>query len=360
MIPTMTAYQMVTRNLTKSLERTAAKPMVANDTAYFHKNIGKVKSLDDFMKDDRLYRYAVEAYGLGDMAYAKALIRKVLEGGVKDSNSFANRMSDQRYKDFAAAFDFSAEATETAYFQKNIGMVKTVTAFTHSSAQRMFDYAIKAFGLESVADTPKEKEAITAALHLGKDSDLHFADPTIDKNFRAFLKAFDFADKNIKATSDKVAMQSVVDRYYADNRAEQTKTTVEKYTRQQLEQDEGATNENVRLALYFERKASGIKTPYQVMADPALLKVFQTALGLPDSLSKVDIDRQAEIYTDRFNFKDFQDPAKVQKFLTRFTAMADATSGVSSSPTLALFQSSPVGVGVDIMASLQKLRLGGL
>jgi len=360
MIPTMTAYQMVTRNLTKSLERTAAKPMVANDTAYFEKNIGKVKSLDDFMKDDRLYRYAVEAYGLGDMAYAKALIRKVLEGGVKDSNSFANRMSDQRYKDFAAAFDFSTEATETTYFQKNIAQVKTVTAFTHSSAQRMFDYAIKAFGLESIADTPKEKEAITAALHLGKDSDLHFADPTIDKNFRAFLKAFDFADKNIKTTSDKAAMQSVVDRYYADNRAEQTKATVEKYTRQQLEQDEGATNENVRLALYFERKASGIKTPYQVMADPALLKVFQTALGLPDSLSKVDIDRQAEIYTDRFNFKDFQDPAKVQKFLTRFAAMADATSGVSSSPTLALFQSSPVGVGVDIMASLQKLRLGGL
>lgn len=360
MITTMTAYQMVTRNLTQSLERTAAKPTVANETAYFEKNIGKVKSLDDFMKDDRLYRYAVEAYGLGEMAYAKALIRKVLEGGVKDPNSFANRMSDQRYKDFAAAFDFSAEATETEYFEKNIAMVKTVTAFTHSSAQRMFDYAIKAFGLESVADTPKEKEAIAAALHLGKDSDLHFADPTIDKNFRAFLKAFDFAGKNVKATGDKAAMQGVVDRYYADNRAAQTAATVEKYTRQQLELDEGASNENVRLALYFERKVSGIKTPYQVMADPALLKVFQTALGLPESLSRVDIDKQAKIYADRFDFKDFQDPAKVKTFLTRFAAMADIGTGISSSPTAMLFQSSPVGVGADILASLQKLRLGGL
>ena len=76
MITTMTAYQMVTRNLTQSLERTAAKPTVANETAYFEKNIGKVKSLDDFMKDDRLYRYAVEAYGLGDRV-------KLLDGGRK-------------------------------------------------------------------------------------------------------------------------------------------------------------------------------------------------------------------------------------------------------------------------------------
>lgn len=360
MISTMTAYQMVTRNMTKSLERTAARPMVASETAYFQKNIGKVKNLDDFMKDDRLYRYAVEAYGLGEMAYAKALIKKVLAGGVKDTNSFANRMSDQRYKDFAAAFDFSSESAETTYFQKNIAQVKTVTAFTHTSGERMFDYAIKAFGLESIADTPKEKEAITAALHLGKDSPLRFADPAIDKNFREFLKAFDYAGKNIKATSDKAAMQGVVDRYVAGARAEQAEATIEKYTRQQLEQEEGVSNENVRLALYFERKASGIKTPYQVMADPALLKVFQTALGLPDSLSQVDIDRQAKIYSDRFDFKDFEDPAKIQKFLTRFAAMADATSGVSSSPTLLMFQSAPVGVGVDIMASLQKLRLGGL
>ena len=90
MIPTMTANQMVTRNLTKSLERTAAKPMGANDTANFHKNIGTVKSLDDFMKDDRLYRYAVEAYGLGDMAYAKAFMKKVLTSDLSDPKSFVN------------------------------------------------------------------------------------------------------------------------------------------------------------------------------------------------------------------------------------------------------------------------------
>ncbi len=360
MISTMLSYQMMTRDLTKSLARTAAQPAVANETAYFEKNIGKVKNLDDFMKDDRLYRYACEAFGLGDMAYAKGLMKKVLEGGVADESSFANRMSDQRYKDFAAAFDFAAEAKETTYFQTYIGQVKTVTSFTHDSADRMFDYAIEAFGLQSIADTPEEKATIAAQLHLGKASRLHFSDPTIDKNFRAFLKAFDFADKGLKATSDKAAMQTVVDRNNVAKRAEQTKTVVEKYTRQQFELDAGAQNENLRLALYFERKAPDIKTAYQVMADPALLKVVQTALGLPEQVGQVDIDKQAALYSSRIDFKDFQDPAKLKTFLNRFSVMADLASGVSSNPTALLFQSSPTGVGANILASLQNLRLGGL
>lgn len=360
MTTTMTSYQAVTRNLAQSLARTAARPMFANDTAYFEKNIGKVKNLDDFMKDDRLYRYAVEAFGLGDMAYAKALMRKVLEGGVTSPDSFANRMSDQRYREFAAAFDFGAEVAETGYFQTNIAKVKSVTGFVDPSAERMFDYAIEAFGLQSIADTAQEKAALTQALHLGKDSQLRFADPVIDRNFRDFLKAFDFAGKGLKTTSDSAAMQGVVDRHNAADRAAQARTTVEKYTRQQLERDEGASNDNVRLALYFERKAPGIKDAYQVMADPALLKVVQTALGLPSAMSAIDIDKQAAIYADRIDFKDFQDPAKLKTFLTRFTALADAATGASANPVSLLFQPASVGVGADVLFSLQKLRLGGL
>ncbi|AMJ62649.1 DUF1217 domain-containing protein [Bosea sp. PAMC 26642] len=360
MTTTMTSYQAVTRNLTQSLARTAAKPGVASDTAYFEKNIGKVKNLDDFMKDDRLYRYATEAFGLGDMAYAKALMRKVLEGGVSSPSSFANRMSDQRYRDFAAAFDFAAEKTETSYFEANISKVKTVTGFVADSAERMFDYAIEAFGLESVADTPQEKAAITAALHLGEETQLRFSDPKIDKAFRDFLKAFDFAGKNVNATSDKAMMQATVERHNAAERATQAKVTVEKYTRQRLERDEGASNENVRLALYFERKAPQIKDAYQVMADPALLKVVQTALGLPKEVGGIDIDKQAAIYSKRIDFKDFQDPAKLKTFLTRFAALADSAGGASASPVSLLFQPASAGVGQDVLASLQKLRLGGL
>ena len=53
------------------------------------------------------------------------------------------------------------------------------------------------------------------------------------------------------------------------------------HIRQTLEEEAGAKNEGVRLALYFERKASGVKSAYGILADAALLKVVQTALGIP-------------------------------------------------------------------------------
>jgi len=361
MTTTMIAYQTVTRNLTQSLARTAAKPEVAGNTAYFEKTIGKVKTLDDFMKDDRLYRYAVEAFGLGDMAYAKAFIRKVLEGGVKDTKSFANKLTDPRYRELAAAFDFSAEAAETTYFQTNIGKVRTATGFTDKSASRMFDYAIKAFGLESVADTPKEKQAIADALIIGKDAPLRFPDPAIEKQFRAFLTAFDFAGKGFKATGDKAMMQQTVDRHNASVRSEQAKTTVEKYTRQKLEQDAGAGDDNVRLALYFERKAPKIKTAFQILADRALLKVVQTALGIPKETSAMPIDTQAAMIEKKLDLKTLQTPEGLKRFIQRFTSLADNGNGASSNPAMLLFsQPSSALIGQDVLMSLQKLRLGGI
>jgi hypothetical protein len=73
-----------------------------------------VKSVDDFMKDYRLYHYATKAYGLEDMAYAKAFMKKVLESDLSDANSFVNKLVDKRYREFAAAFSFNGSATPVA------------------------------------------------------------------------------------------------------------------------------------------------------------------------------------------------------------------------------------------------------
>lgn len=97
----------------KTLSRTAARPDVARDTEYYLENIGKVKTVDDFLADDRLYRFAMKAHGLEDMAYAKAFMRKVLEEGANTETSFANKLSDIRYREFATSFDFETYGTAT-------------------------------------------------------------------------------------------------------------------------------------------------------------------------------------------------------------------------------------------------------
>lgn len=112
MLPAYTTYTLYNRDLASSLKRVANDPIVSRDAKYYADNIGKIKNLDEFLKDHRLYSYAIKAYGLGEMTYAAAFMKKVLESNLNDPNSFANKLKDTRYRDFAAAFDFGTIKSE--------------------------------------------------------------------------------------------------------------------------------------------------------------------------------------------------------------------------------------------------------
>lgn len=259
MLTTSASYGTITANLTRSLQAAGDKPQVARETAYYLANIKTVKSVDDFLGDDRIFAYAMKAFGLQDMTYAKAFMRKVLTEGIADKGSFANKLADTRYRQFADTFNFAELGTTTTIFD--------------------------------------------------------------------------------------VAGQGVVDRY----------------VRQSLEEDAGGQDEGVRLALYFERKAPDLTTPYSIMADAALLQVVQTALGLPATTSLLDIDKQAELISARLDVADLKDPEKLGKFLRRFTNLWEVSHPNSGpqGPNIAIGQPIQAGIGGDLLASLQNLKLGG-
>ncbi|MBS7537953.1 DUF1217 domain-containing protein [Ancylobacter lacus] len=103
---TFASYQSLSRDLARTLKLKSAEPSVALETKFYKANIGQIKSIDDFLKNTRVFTYAMKAFGLEDMAFAKGYMRKVLQGGVTDSSSFANRLNDDRFVAFAKAFDF--------------------------------------------------------------------------------------------------------------------------------------------------------------------------------------------------------------------------------------------------------------
>ncbi len=132
MVSTYLAYNSVVRNLRQSMTRVGQQADVARNAAYYRDNIGKVKSVDDLLKNDRLYQYAMKAHGLEDMTYAKAFMKKVLESDLSDPNSYANKLVDKRYREFAAAFTFGGSETALAQSENQtdemIGLYKaTVT-----------------------------------------------------------------------------------------------------------------------------------------------------------------------------------------------------------------------------------------
>jgi Protein of unknown function (DUF1217) len=260
MLNTSLAFRLISTDMDRSLARTAESPMVEREAAYYLENIGSVRSVDDLMANDRLYRFATKAFGLEDMSYAKAFIRKVLEEGVDDRSSLANKLTDGRYREFAEAFNFARYGTATTSFGRT------------------------------------------------------------------------------------------------------QQGTVDRYVRLTLEEDAGRQNEGVRLALYFERKAASIDSPMDILADPALLRVVQTATGLSPLTAAADIDKQAELISARVDVEDLKDPDKLSKFLSRFTSLWELENrpATATVPTIVAGQPIMIGFSADLLASLQNLKLGGI
>jgi hypothetical protein len=174
MVSTYIDYNLITRDMKTSIQRTAEQTMVARETEYYKANIGNVTSIDEFLDDYRLYAYAMKAHGLEDMTYAKAFMRKVMESDLSDDSSYANMLTDERYRNFAMAFSFSqstevvqsdaqedaliglytqsiadqgdAVKEDTRYFNAVIDTVTTVDQLWGNS--RLKDYVLTAFGFD--------------------------------------------------------------------------------------------------------------------------------------------------------------------------------------------------------------------
>jgi hypothetical protein len=256
---TISEYRNLTREIGKTMSRLASEPVIKREVEYYRKNISNIKSIDDFMGNQRIYEFALTAFGMKDLTYAKAMIRKVLTEGIDNNRAFAFSLADPRFRDFAQTFNFKSYGSSTTAFDRT------------------------------------------------------------------------------------------------------QQGTIDRFLRNSLEEKAGQSNEALRLALYFERKASGISTEYGVLADKAIYAVVRTALGLPDAMASSDIDKQAKLLGDRIKVADFSDPQKRGAFITRFLAMSDRATGASAgnNPAMALFSGSLPGLDSGVLMSLQSIRRFG-
>ena len=372
MLNSYTSYMLIAKDLGKAIDRVENQPIVERETEYYLKNIVKVKTIDDFLKDDRLFKYAMKAHGLQDMAYAKAFMKKALQEGVAKSDSFANKLTDKRYAEFVKSFNFAelgANATtfnktqkgavdkyltaltiaggnpnsdatkaEVKYYLDNITKVKSSKDLLANT--RLYTFAMKAFGLDASIGN---KEMMAKVLDGGVRDPKSYANQMTDKRFAAFASTYNFEAYGADTTTFNDAQ----------------KPSTEKFFRQTLEEDAGKDNEGVRLALYFQRKAPGISNFYQVLADPALAKVVRTALGLPASFASADIDRQVKFFEQKMKITDLSDPKKLDTFLKRFTSLweiENPTSTALQSAGVLFGKPNTYGVSTDLMFAMQKLR----
>jgi len=227
MSTTLSSYLTVTNNLSQWETYTAQTPAVQTATQYFQQNIGTVTSAQQLIDNPRLFDYAMSAFGLSDMTYAKGLMEEVLQQGVTSSTALANTLNNS--------------------------------------------------------------------------------------NILAFAEAFDFADNGSTTTSSSSLVNQVVNRYIENS----------------LEASQGQQDPGVQLALYFQANAPNVTNVYGILADPNLLTVVQTALGISPMTGLEPIDTQAQMLESQLNLSDFQNPTELQNFIERFCAEYDANNNSS-------------------------------
>ncbi|MDE1991234.1 MAG: DUF1217 domain-containing protein, partial [Rhizobiaceae bacterium] len=362
----------------------------------FQKRMQSVKDLNDFLvstKNDsnpwnnklpELYQVALRAYGIDNDEVSTAQLRKILTSDPYDKESYVSSLKDKRFVDLAKAFnfdekgkagtpvealsdaqvgryisDYKARSTiglsgakldravkdvkeEALYFSAQMVKVKTASDFLGDS--RMVNFVLVASGID-----PKTMDSATLKKAFASDASdpQSFVNTQPSQKLRDIVSAFNF-DKDGNLTRDKMG---------AVQTEGATLKVEDLYLRQTLEQQQGETNDGVRLALYFQRKASDVTSIYGLMADRALFEVITTTFSLPSAISNMDVDKQAAMLGRFVKVEDLQDEAKVNKLLKRFAAMYDIKNNQTSSAGLSILQgSSSSGISADTLLSIAQLR----
>lgn len=113
MTSTYLSYLSVEKTFDRRLEAIEKDGPVQRESQYFRENIGKISTAEEFVADDRLYRFALKAFDLESQIFAKGLVKKVLEEGVQDPKALANQLVDRKWNTFARAFAFAEVGNAT-------------------------------------------------------------------------------------------------------------------------------------------------------------------------------------------------------------------------------------------------------
>ena len=347
--------------------QTAAVAKDTRNISFFRPKLEQAKSFRDLLEVDPIFRiaalpYILTAFDIDPATASLTTIRRALESDASDPKSFVNKLGDERYEKLSAAFNFGADgkpraerlvqsiakqtATSTLYSasfgaSQNASQKAAVKADTKEyltevgklrslddllGNDTVVDYALKAYGLDKKNLSVKDLRKIFTSDLADKSSYVYSLH---DANAVDLASAFNFTTTG--SVSADASVQRPVDRLSTENL----------YLHQKLEAQAGQTSEGARLALYFLRKAPELKSSLSILADKAIFEVVRTALGLPASMSQLDIDRQTKILDAKLKIADFSDPKKLDRFITRFAGLYDVNNPdtAQTSPVLGLFSS---------------------
>ena len=188
---------------------------------------------------------------------------------------------------------------------------------------------------------------IRKALEEVSDPESTFLDRLNNPKYTKLAETLQPVDGNIYLSPDDVAKMAV------------------RFETSSFELAVGDVDDNMRLALNYQSEISDIAREgsserailYRILGDVPMRTVVQTALNLPSDITKLNIERQADILKDKLSsalgisdVHDLTSPEMVEKVINRFHAM-ESISGGSNAYTPASAALTLLSSGVGSQAS---------
>jgi len=218
------------------------------------------------------------------------------------------------------------------YFRERIGTIETPEALV--ADRRLLTVALEAFGLGEDIDA---KFLIRRVLEEGTSANDALANRLSDKRYREFSDAFGFAGFG----GPKTRLPGFADRI------------ADRFVEQSFEAAVGEQNEALRLALNARTALAEVAANsgsddvawFNIMGTPPLRAVMEGALGLPQGIGVLDLDRQLGEFRARaqsaFGTSDVSElaqPDVLERVIDRYLIRDSAANAPPTSPALMLLR----------------------
>ncbi|MFC3612195.1 DUF1217 domain-containing protein [Lutimaribacter marinistellae] len=226
---------------------------------------------------------------------------------------FLQKTYDSQLNVFSAS---AARQREASYFTEKIGQVTSAAELV--ADRRLLGVALGAFGLQSDL---QNTYFVRKILEDGSTSRDGLANRLSDKRYLDFTRAFGLGPGEVRRTSQPAAMAEILQQHRVAS----------------FEVAVGEQDDTMRIALYAQRSLTDLATEpisanarwFKVMSLPPLRTMMETALGLPSSFGRIDIDQQKSVFEDKLagltgskNIAQFADPEALEKLTTTYLARA--------------------------------------
>ena len=237
-----------------------------------------------------------------------------------------------------AAMTASAQnKRDEEYFRANIGKIDTAEQLVND--RRLLKVALGAFGLDNDINNKFFIQKVLADGTLKTDA---LSNRLADKQYQKLSAAFGFGDFSVPRNK----ISDFADKIIAQYRTRQFELAV------------GDQNGDYRIALNLQRelpelaaKSSSSENAkwFTIMGNKPLRTAFETALGLPASTAKLDLDQQLSMFKARAKAQfgsdtvsQFSDAAAMDKLVKRYLIRAEtntlATSALGGSALILMQQ----------------------